>query len=80
MRDIMRDAAIITVAKQVMTDDGWMSVNTFLETYSRKGKERDELIAALSLFGLIWQFYQKSRWELEGRYIWLWIDEIAPND
>lgn len=75
MRDIMRDAAIITVAKQVMTDSAWQSVETFIHSYADKEKDREELRATLSLFDLIRQRYEKDRWELEGRYVWYWANE-----
>jgi hypothetical protein len=75
MRDIVRDAAIITVAKQVMTDRAWMGVETFLETYSDSAKSKEELIATLSLFELVWRKYEKGVWETEGHYTWYWTTE-----
>lgn len=77
MRDIVRDAAVITVAKQAMTDNAWMSVETFVQTYADTETDQQELYATLSLFDLIRQKYEKGRWELEGRYVWYWVDEYA---
>lgn len=76
MRDIVRDAAIITVAQKAMTDDVWMSVQTFIVTYAGEREAfQEELIATLSLFDMIWEEYMKEPWENEGRCIWRWKNE-----
>jgi len=72
----MRDAAIITVANQAMTDGGWLSVRTFIETYSKEGKDREGLQQTLLLFGLVWEQYKApSTWNEEGKYIQRWKNE-----
>lgn len=78
MRDIIRDAAVITMAHMAMTDDAWMSVKTFIETYAGKAESfQEELRATLSLYNLIWEEYKKAPWENEGTYIWRWSNEKA---
>ena len=72
MRDIVRDAAIITVAKESMTDRAWRSVETFLQTYASNDKTRQELLATLSLFDLVYEKFERNPWEEGGKYVWCW--------
>jgi hypothetical protein len=76
MRDITRDAAIITVAQTVMNDPHvHISPDAFIETYSAEGKAREELIGTLSLFNLMWTQFQKTPWDMEGHHVKLWSNE-----
>jgi hypothetical protein len=75
MRDIVRDAAIITVARKVMEDDwnvGWMNVYSFLETYADSPEDEKELRETLEFFDLIREKYVKNRWDSEGTRILYW--------
>lgn len=53
MRDIVRDAAIITVAKMAMTDAAYINVYTFLGTYADSNEEKQELRKTLEFFNMI---------------------------
>lgn len=76
MRDIVRDAAIITVAKHVMeTDDAWMNPTKFAEEYADTAEDRTRLMASLAALGLVWEAYERKPWTLDGEYIWRWINE-----
>ena len=78
MRDIMRDAAIITVARKVMEDDwnvGWMNVYSFLETYADNPEDEKELRETLEFFDLIRERYVKNTWDLEGSHILYWVND-----
>ena len=80
MRDIIKDAAIITVARKVMEDDwnvGWMNVYSFLETYADSPEGEKELRETLEFFDLIREKYVKNRWEweAEGTRVLYWSNE-----
>lgn len=77
MRDIVRDAAIVMIAKQVMEGDTYWSVATFVETYAKGDKDQQELRCTLSLFGLVYQKYEVDRWSNIGTYNWYWTSEEA---
>jgi len=53
MRDIVRDAAIITVAKMAMTDGAYISVYTFLDIYAASDEEKQELRKTLEFLNLV---------------------------
>ena len=53
MRDIVQDAAVITVAKMAMTDDAYTNVYTFLDTYADSNEEKQELRKTLEFLNLI---------------------------
>jgi len=75
MRDIVRDAAIITVAKMAMTDDAYMCVSTFVSTYAgEKVEKQEELIATMALFSLITKKYgQDYLGRVTNNYYWEWF-------
>lgn len=76
MRDIVRDAAIITVAKMAMTDDAYMSVSTFVSIYAGEEVEKqEELIATLSLFSFITKKYSRNYLgSIARNYYWEWTE------
>lgn len=77
MRDLVRDAAVVTIANQIMNNENaWMPVETFVYSYAASEDARQELRATMSLYGLIGQKYVKGRWELEGRYEWYWSNDL----
>jgi hypothetical protein len=75
MRDILRDAALITVAQAAMKDKAYMGVETFIQTYAQGEKDQRELRASLCLFSLIEEKYEKRPWQNDGEYIWQWWTE-----
>ncbi len=82
MRDIVKDAAIITVAQKVMNDQnaGWMSVESFIQTYATSVANREEVRATLFLFDLIKEVYEGPHWgNPEGTYKLMWINEPGPQ-
>jgi hypothetical protein len=78
LRSLAEDAAVITVANQVMSEPAaWMSVDSFISTYADSKEARLKLTTTLFLFNLIQQRYEKGQWDLEGQYYRYWSNELS---
>lgn len=80
MRDIMKDAAVITVAQRIVNSQGgaWMSVRTFVQTYAETEKDQQALYATLSLYDLAYDKPERDGWGmLTGDRVWVWETELS---
>lgn len=77
MRDIVKDAAIIAVVKHLQNDNSaWMSVGTFVETYSgSKEAAQEEMRSTLAFYNLTKYEFVKRAWSNEGDYELIWNDD-----
>lgn len=60
MRDIVKDAATLTVAKQY--EAAHYSAEQFVSTYTNSREERNELIEFLADMEMIYKMYPKDEW------------------
>lgn len=86
MRDLMRDAAIITIAQHAMDEDSWMAVEVFLEVYSSNDRELADLRNDLVDLQLVFKtrkpkawYDPEPAWAKELEYTWHWISEYKSN-
>lgn len=77
MRDVIRDAAIITMAN---ASKNWAEVKHFLEDYEDTNSEEPEYVRSLLVdLGMIstmwadWDIWdEETRMFKDGQYIWIW--------
>lgn len=75
MRDIVKDAAFITVAKQAMADESFIGVETFVEYYAKSEEDKEEFYDTLSLFGLAYSQAERYEWDLTYKRRWYWSND-----
>lgn len=81
MRDLIRDAALITTARMWMESGRGVDPQDFAEMYSDSDDDRAQTLQDLNALGLAYQKYTKREvWDTrsswyEPKYTWTWDNE-----
>lgn len=75
MRDLIRDAALITTARTWMESGRGIDPEDFSSMYAESCDEGDLILQDLNFLGLAYQKYESDRWGVHTRTRWVWDNE-----
>lgn len=75
MRDLVRDAALITSARLFMESGRGIDPEDFSSMYSESSDEGELILKDLNFLGLAYQKYESDRWGVHTRTRWVWNED-----